>query len=245
MSQLKEKLLEILSQSNAEEDKLRLQVAETLLRPDQPLKMTYEEFLNWADEDTLAEWVDGGVIMTSPASKRHQKTGSFVGQMVDQYVRHKKLGEVLFPPFQMKLLRTGRDPDLIFVANENLSRLKENYLDGPADLALEIVSKESAGRDRGDKFYEYEEAGIPEYWLIDPMVKRAEFYRLSPESRYFLAPVDSQGIYRSAKLAGFWLKLDWLWQDPPPAVEDVLLEVAGESYARALIDKLRQRGFIP
>ncbi len=33
-----------------------------------PLRMTYEEFLAWADEDTLAEWVEGEVIMTSPAS---------------------------------------------------------------------------------------------------------------------------------------------------------------------------------
>ena len=35
-------------------------------------EMTYQEFLNWADEDTLAEWVNGKVIMTSPASLRHQ-----------------------------------------------------------------------------------------------------------------------------------------------------------------------------
>ena len=36
--------------------------------PAKPKKMTYEEFLAWADEDTLAEWVDGEVVMTSPAS---------------------------------------------------------------------------------------------------------------------------------------------------------------------------------
>ena len=36
-------------------------------------KISYEEFLDWCDEDTLAEWVDGEIIMTSPASERHCK----------------------------------------------------------------------------------------------------------------------------------------------------------------------------
>jgi Uma2 family endonuclease len=47
-------------------------------RPNQPGFMTYEEFLDWADEDTLAEWVDGVVVMTSPASLRHQRIANFL-----------------------------------------------------------------------------------------------------------------------------------------------------------------------
>jgi hypothetical protein len=34
-------------------------------------KLSYEEFLDWCDEDTLAEWVDGEIIMYSPASLIH------------------------------------------------------------------------------------------------------------------------------------------------------------------------------
>jgi hypothetical protein len=41
--------------------------------------MTYAEFLDWADEDTLAEWVNGKVIMTSPASLRHQPSSRAPG----------------------------------------------------------------------------------------------------------------------------------------------------------------------
>jgi hypothetical protein len=40
------------------------------------------------------------------------------------------------------------------------------------------------------------------------------------------------------------LKTDWLWQDPLPAVEDTLLAVGGEPYARALIERLRRDGFL-
>lgn len=58
-----------------------------------------------------------------------------------------------------------------FVASEHLDRLKETYLDGPADLVVGIVSPDSVGRDRGEKFYEYAQGGVPEYWLIDPQLE--------------------------------------------------------------------------
>lgn len=49
--------------------------------------------------------------------------------------------------------------------------MKETYLDGPADLVVGIVSPDSVGRDRGEKFYEYAQGGVPEYWLIDPQLE--------------------------------------------------------------------------
>ena len=130
-------------------------------------KMSYEAFLEWLDEDTRAEWVDGEVILLPPVSMCHQELAGFLMMVIGMYVEHKGLGRVVSAPFQMKL-KHGREPDLLFVAAEHLSRLKETYLEGPADLVVEIVSPDSVGRDRGDKFYEYEAGGVPEYWLLDP-----------------------------------------------------------------------------
>ena len=59
------------------------------------------------------------------------------------------------------------------MATEHLDRLTDSHLSGPADLVVEIVSPDSLGRDRGDKFAEYEAASIPEYWLIDPVRQQA------------------------------------------------------------------------
>ena len=227
------------------EEALRHRLLEVLLAPAEPLRMAYEEFLDWADEDTTAEWVDGEVVMCSPASRRHQEIGLFLGQVVGLYVEHRGMGRILVPPFQMKLADSGREPDLLFVASEHLGWLKETYLEGPADLVVEIVSPESVGRDRGEKFYEYEQAGIPEYWLIDPQTQRAEFYRLTEGDRYRFVSPDAEGIYRSEVLSGFWLRVEWLWQEPFPALEDVLLEIEGDSYARRWIERLRERGFLP
>jgi Uma2 family endonuclease len=188
-----------------------------------PAPVSFEAFLAWADEDTLAEWVDGEIVMMSPASADHQRLLAFLHGVMNAYIERHQLGEVLFAPFLMRLAArpSGREPDLLFVAREHLDRLQPTYLDGPADLVVEIVSPDSISRDRGDKFAEYEQAGIPEYWLIDPLRQEASFYQLGDDGHYRRGMIDADGVYRSLVLPGFWLRVDWLWQHPLPSVAEV------------------------
>jgi Uma2 family endonuclease len=190
-------------------------------------KMSYEEFLAWCDEDTRAEWVDGEVVIMSPASDPHQNLADFLIAVLRIFVETRDLGWVRSAPFQMRLERIarGREPDILFVRKERMNLVQPTYLDGPADLVIEITSPESLLRDRGEKFAEYELAGVPEYWLLDPQRKRADFYLLGPDGRYRLAAVDEEGMYRSQVLQGFWLNVAWLWQDPLPRVLDILEEL--------------------
>ena len=95
--------------------------------------------------------------------------------------------------------------------------LKKTHLDGPADLVVEIISEESRLRDRGGKFAEYEIGGVKEYWILDPDLKRADFFLLK-EGRYERRVEDEQGIYHSELIPGFWIKVEWLW-NPPPVLE--------------------------
>lgn len=210
--------------ASLQEAALRRRLLEVLRAPAQPDRITYEEFLAWADEDTLAEWVDGEIVMTSPASNMHQDISGFLGSLLRVFVESSHYGVVRSAPFQMKLERSGREPDLLYVASEHLDRLRQTHLDGPADLVVEIISPESVGRDRGEKFTEYEAAGVPEYWLLDPQRRWAEFYHLQDE-RYHLVFAGAEGQYRSAVLPGFWLRVEWLWQQPLPPVLDVLREL--------------------
>src|SRR2546421_2616129 len=113
----------------------------------------------------------------------------------------------------------GREPDVVFVSRERAHLVEKTYLNGPADLAIEIVSPESIGRDRGEKFVEYEQAGIKEYWLIDPDRESAEFYELGADGRYRAAQIEPEGVYRSQVVAGFFVRVAWLWQTPAPTLD--------------------------
>ena len=189
--------------------------------------MSYAEFLDWCDEDTLAEWVDGEVIMASPASATHQTLVGFLLKVLDTYAEQRDLGQVIAAPFQMKTGPDlpGREPDLLFIARENLGRLKGVYLDGPADLAIEVVSPASRLRDRGEKFAEYEMGGVREYWVIDPEGQRADFHVLAADGRYERRRTDEDGIHQCEVITGFRLREAWLWQRPLPKALSVLKEL--------------------
>ena len=178
--------------------------------------MTYAQFLEWDFENPHVEWVNGGVLMMAPVSGEHQLVRRFLINLFSLLVEKDGLGELLDDPFQMKTGPDlpGRAPDIQFIATRNLNRLKANHLDGPADLVVEIISPGSRGTDRGDKFYEYEKGGVKEYWLIDPMRKRAEFYRLGRDKQFHEMKVDESGIFRSAVLKGMWIRIEWLWKRP-------------------------------
>ncbi len=189
-------------------------------------KMTFAEFLDWCDEDTLAEFIEGEIVMTSPASINHQQVGSLLETLLRVHVEKHDLGKVLRAPFVMRLpeLNRAREPDILFVAHANAHLLRPTFLDGAADLVVEIISPESFMRDHAEKFIEYERAGVPEYWLIDPERQVAEFYELGSAKHYQPALV-ADGIYRSRVVAGFWLRPAWLWQSPLPATLDLLREM--------------------
>ncbi|MEW6743349.1 MAG: Uma2 family endonuclease [Planctomycetota bacterium] len=196
-----------------------------------PASMTYEEFLEWltiinTEGDTRAEWVDGRVLLLDPPSREHQDLILFLGAILRYYVEAHRLGQVIVAPFQMKTGPDlpGREPDVVFVAKDHGDLFEKNYLNGPADVVVEIVSPDSRSRDRGKKYYEYEKGGVREYWLIDPDRKQAEFYRLDDRGFFQLVPLEEGRIFRSAVMQGLWLAVDWLWQDPLPELSTVLRE---------------------
>jgi Uma2 family endonuclease len=194
---------------------------------DPPSKhLSYEEFLAWLPDGIHAEWVDGKVIPMSPTSRRHQLISLFLSTILNVYTSTHALGQVMTAPFQMRLraLNRGREPDILFVAAANLDRITEQYVDGPADLAIEIISPESVERDRHEKFQEYAAAGVREYWLIDPQTETAEFYLLV-DGAYQPVRVSEEGEFSSIVLPGLRLPVRWLWQSSELSMAEVLRSI--------------------
>ena len=110
-------------------------------------KMTYEQFLRTVPDDIHAEWVDGEVVPMTPVSRDHNELSVFLLALLRHYVEDQNLGKVFCEPFQMKTGPDlpGRSPDLLFVSKKRLHHVKTNYLQGPADLAVEIISPGQPG----------------------------------------------------------------------------------------------------
>jgi len=200
---------------------------------EQRLTMSYEEFLAWSDEDTHAEWNAGEVIIFMPPVDRHQALVGFLHILLSLFANLYHLGILRIAPFEMRArpdLPT-REPDLFFLAHAHRDRLTSERLAGAADLVIEVISENSVARDRADKFYEYQEAGVREYWIIDPRPgkERVDFYHLLPDGKYQAALPDDGNCYHSMVLPDFWLRIDWLWQETLPDPLLALAEIRGLS----------------
>lgn len=202
------------------------------------LSMSYSEFLRWCDEDTVAEWVDGEVIIPMAATRLHQTLVRFLLALLDAFLAVYRVGEVFDTVFQVRLWPDGpvRQPDLVFVAAEHSERITPQGIEGPPDLIVEVVSDDSVQRDRVDTFDEYEKAGVREYWILDnrPDRRRAWFYRLDERGRFVPILPDAEGVVRSSVLPGFWLREAWLWEETPDVLA-ALVEVIGPERMLAAI----------
>lgn len=190
---------------------------------EQRMRMTYEEYLVWAGEDTRGEWVNGEVITLLSPKTLHQNLTGFLYTLLTFFVKMFKLGYVGIAPLEVRLTtNSSREPDIFFVTKSHLNIVNDDRVDGVPDLIIEVVSKDSMQRDREEKYDEYEAAGVREYWIIDNRPRRtlAEFFRLDANGAYQrIEPID--GIFRSEVVAGFWLRIDWLWQSNPDEVESL------------------------
>jgi Uma2 family endonuclease len=182
-------------------------------------RMTYEEYQDDPAIDEHTEWVAGEVVTMMSVSRVHAELQMFLVEILQSYLRRSGVGRLYVDPFQMKVAPdlNGRAPDIMLVRNDHLGRLKDKHLEGPADLVIEIVSPGTEGIDRGDKFVEYEQGGVPEYWILDPLREIAEFYRLDAAGIYRAANADADGVYESLALDGLRLHTEWFWERPPVA----------------------------
>ncbi|MAS32547.1 MAG: hypothetical protein CL610_00985 [Anaerolineaceae bacterium] len=165
------------------------------------------------------EWVEGTVIKVSPSTYQHMKLIYYLYALLDSYFEHRTVGQVIGQPFVIRLPAVPdrrREPDLMVILNDNPHELKETYMDGPADIVIEVVSEESVERDHGEKFAEYEKGGVPEYWIVDPLRNETRFYRMDENGRYRRFTEDNSGHYQTPALPGLNVHVPTLWQETLP-----------------------------
>jgi Uma2 family endonuclease len=179
------------------------------------IQMTPEEFLDWVDEDDKAELIDGEVVVTSPASGRHQEIEFFLGMILGLFVRRANIGRVYLSQFMMRLGSNLFVPDVMYISNQRLVNRQPTYMKGPADLVMEVVSPDSEERDRKRKFAVYEASGVQEYWLVTPATRNVSAFSLGPRRKYRKISPAKDGTVHSVAVPGFFVRPEWIWADPP------------------------------
>ena len=191
--------------------------------------MRYEDYLALTDQTQIVEWVDGEGIFYMPPKYDHQNIVSFLDSILRFFVQQFDLGVMIPSPFEVKLWPDGpsREPDLLFVSRQNINRLEVDKVIGAPDLVIEVISPSSASEDRVHKFKEYELAGVQEYWIIDPRPRQqqGDFYRLNEAGRYESVSLGETGRFHSTVIPGFWLDVDWLWEEPLPNPQLIVAEI--------------------
>jgi Uma2 family endonuclease len=183
-----------------------------------PVRMSFEDFLKTYEsvEGVQAEWVAGEVDLYPLGNNdRHQTLVALFYNLFLTFLRRRGLGTAKLAGYRMFLGpdKSAREPDVLVIFSEHIDRIKETYLDGQADIVVEVVSPESDERDHGAKFLEYEAAGVLEYWLVDPLRKEATVYTLGEDKRYHSGHLNERGQLISLALPGFAIALDLLWQE--------------------------------
>src|SRR5579864_3637340 len=140
---------------------------------------TYETYAALPDDDCRYEVVQGVLIMSPAPTPEHQSVLGEIYSYLRERIQLTGRGLVYMGPLDVELSEHNVfQPDVLVVLKEHTDRFQEKHFVGAPDLAVEIISPSSATYDRLTKLGVYEQAGIPEYWLVNPKRRTIEVFVL-------------------------------------------------------------------
>jgi Uma2 family endonuclease len=176
---------------------------------------TYDYWLRLPDDGWRYEVIDGVLFMAPPPNSAHSDVSSRLTNALMQYVYSRKLGNVYTAPRGVALPNqpVPVQPDLLYVRAERRSIIGSQNVEGAPDLIVEILSPSNWTYDRRDKFLLYQDAGVPEYWIVDPRAKTVEVFVLEGEEYELCAKWGLGETAVSRVLSGFQVPVDEVFAD--------------------------------
>ena len=149
-------------------------------------RLTYEDFVRIPEDGKRHEIIDGVHYVTPSPNLRHQDLvgrlfltiGAFVEDRPDR-------GRVFLSPFDVVFsFHDIVEPDVVFVAPDQLDILTDKNIQGTPALVIEVLSPSTRKRDQQVKRKLYERTGVREYWLVDPDLKVITIYRRATDGSF-------------------------------------------------------------
>lgn len=152
--------------------------------PAKKKRYTFADVLSWAEDDRI-ELIGGEAYMMAPPSRIHQRVSFEIGRQIGNYLDGKKC-EIYQAPFGVRLFEKDGDapgdastivePDISVVCDKN--KLDRYGCKGAPDMIVEVLSPSSLRHDRFVKLGLYQQAGVREYWIVEPETKTVQVYML-------------------------------------------------------------------
>lgn len=141
---------------------------------------TEDDYYN-LPENVRAELIDGQIYYMSAPSRIHQEILMFLSKTIANYIDSKKGPCKVYPaPFAVKLFseddKNVVEPDISVICDPN--KLTDRGCTGAPDWIMEIVSSGNSSHDYVRKLNLYMDAGVREYWIVDPIKKTVFVYHL-------------------------------------------------------------------
>ena len=148
-------------------------------------------------EGTLCQLINNKLIMSPAPKDIHQEILNLINVRIFILTEKNKIGEIRISPYDVHLSNQNiLQPDILFIKNENLYKIKEKGLVGAPDLVIEILSPSTSQIDYEDKKSVYERFGVTEYFIVDPNSKSVDSYFLKngqyEEQKSFTGKINSK-----------------------------------------------------
>jgi Uma2 family endonuclease len=177
--------------------------------PDQG-EWSYEDFLRLPDDGNRYEVIRGSLYVTPPPVPGHQFSSFELAFRLSAFVRERDLGLVLTAPLGVMLpagIATPVQPDILFFRKGNEPRWGSSNYEGVPDLIAEVLSPSTRRRDRTTKKDAYQDAGVPEYWLVDQGARTVVVYVLAKGKYVELVRGGAGDEVWSSVLPGFRVRV--------------------------------------
>jgi Uma2 family endonuclease len=171
---------------------------------------TYADYAHL--EESAPYQLINGMFVKSPSPVPYHQTISKHIQFELFKCEQQGKGKVFNAPIDVYLSEYNTfQPDLLFIVTGRLSIIGEKKIEGPPDIVIEILSPHTAYYDLREKKQVYEEYGVKEYWIVDPMARRIDVYTNKKKRYILMGSAVEKGKISSGLLKGFSVELESLF----------------------------------
>ncbi|KLU03330.1 hypothetical protein RISK_004642 [Rhodopirellula islandica] len=168
------------------------------------------------------EFIDGEVVLHSPARNRHLDATLNAAKLIHTFVSRHRLGTVKTEKCLCVFPRNDYEPEIVFFGPEKTSQFQPETMKFPVpDLAVEVLSSSTESRDRGVKFEDYAANGVGEYWIINTEEATIEQFVLEKET-YHLRMKSSSGRLVSNVITGLEMDVEAIFDDEKNLVHSLI-----------------------